>query len=208
DFSVDSNRLVFHDTWNLIRSSPWCGIGLGNFDSVFAFFRDVSHGKTRASHPQSDWLWVSAEMGLLALPLILVGAVLLTRQVWPLQVGTNQRFRLAALIGALMFALHGLIDVSGHHVGTAYSAMFLLGLSLHRPTQLQVSKTISWTFRFLGVAFLAIGLAWTTAWRSIALLPGAVGVGNAKQLAVVASRGYNFGEAINLTTRALNWAPP
>src|SRR5205823_11357702 len=75
------------------------------------------------------------------------------------------------------------------------------------PTQLQVSKTISWTFRFLGVAFLAIGLAWTTAWRSIALLPGAVGVGNAKQLAVVASRGYNFGEAINLTTRALNWAP-
>jgi tetratricopeptide (TPR) repeat protein len=38
-------------------------------------------------------------------------------------------------------------------------------------------------------------------------LPGAVGVGNAKQLAVVASRGHNFGEAINLTTRALNWAP-
>jgi Flp pilus assembly protein TadD len=41
----------------------------------------------------------------------------------------------------------------------------------------------------------------------MAMLPGAVGVDNAKQLAIVASRGHNFGEAINLTTRALNWAP-
>ena len=106
-----------------------------------------------------------------------------------------------------MFALHGLIDVSGHRVGTAYSAMFLLGLSLHRPTQLQLSKAIPWTFRLLGVALVVIGLSWTIAWRSMAMLPGAVGVGNAKQLAVVASRGHNFGEAINLTTRALNWAP-
>src|SRR5947207_14264405 len=85
--------------------------------------------------------------------------------------------------------------------------MFLLGLSLHRPTQLQLSKTISWMFRILGVAFLAIGLSWTIAWRSMAMLPGPVGVGNAKQLAVVASGGRNFAEAINLTTRALNWAP-
>jgi len=207
DFSSDFRWPIFHDAWQLIRSSPWVGLGLGNFESIFAIFRDASHGNTRAFHPESDWLWIWSELGWIALPVIVLGAVLLIRRVAPLQVGTNQRFRLAALIGALMFALHGLVDVSGHRVGTAYSAMFLLGLSLHRPTQLQVSKTISWTFRFLGVAFLAIGLAWTTAWRSIALLPGAVGVGNAKQLAVVASRGYNFGEAINLTTRALNWAP-
>src|SRR5207245_3348022 len=40
----------------------------------------------------------------------------------------------------------------------------------------------------------------------MAMLPGAVGVGNDKQLAVVASRGHNFGEAIRLTTGALNWA--
>jgi tetratricopeptide (TPR) repeat protein len=72
---------------------------------------------------------------------------------------------------------------------------------------LQMSKTISWIFRILGVAFLVTGLSWTIAWRSMAMLPGAVGVGNAKQLGVVASRGHNFGEASNLTNRALNWAP-
>ncbi len=207
DFPSDFRWLIFQDTWQLIRSSPWVGLGFGNFESIFAIFRDASHGNTRSFHPESDWLWVWSELGWVALALIVLGAVLLIRRVAPLQVGTNQRFRLAALIGALMFALHGLVDVSGHRVGTAFSAMFLLGLSLHRPTQLQMSKTISWTFRILGVAFLVIGLSWTIAWRSKAMLPGAVGVGNAKQLAVVASRGHNFGEAINLTTRALNWAP-
>jgi O-antigen ligase len=207
DFLSDFRWLIFHDTWQLIRSAPWVGLGLGNFESIFAIFRDASRGNTRSFHPESDWLWVWAELGWVALPLIVLGAILLIRRVAPLQVGTNQRFRLATLIGALMFALHGLVDVSGHRVGTAYSAMFLLGLSLHRPTQLQFSKMIQWTFRILGVALLVIGLSWTIAWRSLAMLPGAVGVGNAKQLAVVASRGHNFAEAINLTTRALNWAP-
>ena len=207
DISSDFRWSIFRDTWQLIRSSPWMGVGLGNFESIFAIFRDASRGTTRSLHPESDWLWVWSELGWVAVPLILLGAVLLVWRVAPLQVGTNQRFRLAALIGALMFALHGLVDVSGHRVGTAYSAMFLLGLSLHRPTQLQMSKTISWIFRILGVAFFVTGLSWTIAWRSMAMLPGAVGVGNAKQLAVVASRGHNFGEAINLTSRALNWAP-
>src|SRR5207249_8845608 len=198
---------IFRDTCQLIRSSPWVGVGLGNFESIFAIFRDASRGTTRSLHPARDWLWVWSELGWVAVPLILLGAVLLVWRVAPLEVGTNQRFRLAALIGALMFALHGVVDVSGHRVGTTYSALFLLGLSLHRPTKLLCSKITEWTFRVLGLALFTIGLSWAVAWRSMAMLPGAVGANNAKQLAVVASRGHNFVEAINLTTRALDWAP-
>src|SRR5436190_18490584 len=33
---------IFHDTFRLIRNSPWCGIGFGNFESIFAIFRDSS----------------------------------------------------------------------------------------------------------------------------------------------------------------------
>ena len=207
DFPADFRWLIFQDAWQLIRSSPWVGLGLGNFESVFAIFRDASHGTSRSLHPESDWFWVWSEMGWLAIPLVILGALLLIRRVAPLEVGTNQRFRLAALIGALMFALHGLVDVSGHRVGTAYSALFLLGLSLHRPTKLLCSKITEWTFRVLGLALFAIGLSWPVAWRSMAMLPGSVGANNAKQLAVVANRGHNFAESINLTTRALNWAP-
>src|SRR6184192_580448 len=152
DFPSDFRWLIFHDTWQLIRSAPWVGLGLGNFESVFAIFRNVSRGTTRSLHPESDWFWVWSEMGWLAIPLVILGALLLIRRVAPLEIGTNQRFRLAALIGALMFALHGLVDVSGHRVGTAYSALFLLGLSLHRPTKLLCSKITEWTFRVLGLA--------------------------------------------------------
>jgi O-antigen ligase len=207
DFAADFRWSVFRDAWQMIRSSPWAGVGLGNFEPVFAIFRNASLANTRSLHPESDWFWVWAELGWLSIPLILFGAALLIRRVVPLQAGTNQRFRLAALIGALMFALHGLIDVSGHRVGTAYSALFLLGLSLHRPTKFPLSKTVPWLFRVFGAALLAIGTSWTFAARADALLPGAVGVGNAKQLASVASRGRDFSQAIDLTTRALDWAP-
>jgi len=63
--AVDSDYrwLIFRDAWTMIRSSPWCGAGLGNFESVFALFRDASRGVTRSLHPESDWLWVWAEMG-------------------------------------------------------------------------------------------------------------------------------------------------
>src|SRR5262249_11664127 len=69
------------------------------------------------------------------------------------------------------------------------------------------SKITEWTFRVLGLALFATGLSWVIAWRSMAMPPGSVGAHNAKQLAVIASRGYNFSEAINLTTRALTWTP-
>src|SRR5437762_2460646 len=123
DFPADFRWLIFQDAWQLIRSSPWVGLGLGNFESVFVIFRDASHDTTRSLHPESDWFWVWSEMGWLAIPLVILGALLLIRRVAPLEIGTNQRFRLAALIGALMFALHGLVDVSVHRVGTAYSAL-------------------------------------------------------------------------------------
>ena len=49
---------IFHDTFRLVRNSPWCGIGFGNFESIFAIFRDASLGDPRALHPESDWFWL------------------------------------------------------------------------------------------------------------------------------------------------------
>ena len=37
--SSDFRWLIFRDTWQLIRTSPWCGIGLGNFEPIFAISR-------------------------------------------------------------------------------------------------------------------------------------------------------------------------
>jgi len=198
---------IFHDTFRLIRNSPWCGIGFGNFESIFAIFRNASLGDRRALHPESDWLWLWTEVGWPAVLLTIIGIAMFVSRVFPLRVGTNQGYRLATLIAALLFAIHGIVDVSGHQVGTAFAAIFLLGLSLHRPLSLKRSQWTSISFRFVGLVLLAAGLSLVVAASSAKLLPGSVGVSSAKQLSTQADREGDYNETIALTTRALGWAP-
>jgi O-antigen ligase len=205
--STDSRWRIFHDTFRLIRDSPWCGIGFGNFESIFAIFRNASLSDQRASHPESDWLWLWTELGWPAVVLTLTGIALLVSRVFPLREGTNQRYRLATVIAALLFMIHGIVDVSGHQVGWAFAAIFLLGLSQPRPLSVKTSQWTSILFRFVGLILLAAGLSLVVAVRGEKLLPGPVGVSSAKQLSAVADRGRNFSETIALTTRALRWAP-
>jgi O-antigen ligase len=205
--ATDPRWRIYHDTFRLIRDSPWCGIGFGNFESIFAIFRNASLSDQRALHPKSDWLWLWTELGWPAVVLTLIGLALLVSRVFPLREGTNQRYRLATLIATLLFAIHGVVDVSGHRVGTVFAAIFLLGLSLHRPLSLKPSPWISILFRFVGLILLVVGLSLLVAARGEKLLPGSIGVSSAKQLSAAADRGRNFGETIALTTRALQWAP-
>jgi tetratricopeptide (TPR) repeat protein len=205
--ATDLRWAIYRDALQLIRASPWCGIGLGNFDEVFAVFRDVSLTSARTIHPESDWFWFWAEAGWPAIVLTLAGIVLLIRRVFPLQEGSNQRFRVAALIAAVLFALHGLVDVSGHRVGTAFAAIFLFGLALRRPGGLRPSFSIPIIFRVIGLMLLIAGTAWVFATRYEKPLPGAVGVENEMRLATAANRGRNFTETIQRTARALEWAP-
>src|SRR5437762_3170606 len=51
--STDFRSRIFHDAFRLIRDSPWCGIGFGNFESIFAIFRDGSLSDPRVLHPES-----------------------------------------------------------------------------------------------------------------------------------------------------------
>ena len=161
--SSDFRWRIFSDVFQLIRDSPWVGIGLGNFEDVFAIFRAASYSDRRAIHPESDWLWLWTELGWLALVLVIVGLVFVIRKVFPLREGTNQRYRLATLIAAILFALHGLVDVSGHRVGTSFAAMFLLGLSLHRPHSFKPSRSVSILFRLIGLILLVVGSSWVVA---------------------------------------------
>ena len=92
-------------------------------------------------------------------------------------------------------------------MGTAFSGIFLLGMALHRPAQLNQSAWIPRVFRLVGILLLASGIAWLVATRYEMSLPGAVGVENEMREASAASQGRNFGETIQRTTRALDWAP-
>jgi len=205
--TTDLRWAIFRDASHLIATSPWCGIGLGNFDEVFAVFRDASLTTARTIHPESDWFWFCVEAGWPAIVLVVIGIALFVRRVFPLREGTNQRFRVAALIAALLFALHGVVDVSAHRIGTAFVALFLLGLALRRPLESPRTITVPIVFRLIGLILFVAGSAWVFATRFDKPVPGAVGVENEMRLATLANRGRNFTETIQRTTRALGWAP-
>ncbi len=203
----DYRWLIFRDAWTMIQASPWSGLGLGNFESVFALYRDASRGVTRSLHPESDWFWVAAEMGWPALILLLAAALLFVRRALPLQEGTNQRLRYAALLGAVLFLLHGFVDVSGHRLGSFLAGTLLLGLAQLRPLETPPRRWPPILFRFLGACFALVSLLWFFGWRSSLPVPGRLGVEYAKKAAVVANRGHRFTDAIGLLDRGLEWAP-
>ena len=207
DISSDFRWRIFSDTFELIKNSPWVGIGLGNFEDVFAIFRAASYSDRRAIHPESDWLWLWSELGWLGVVLVIIGLIFLVRKVFPMREGTNQRYRLATLIGAFLFALHGFVDVSGHRVGTMFAAIFLLGLSLHRPHSLKPVRSMSILFRIVGLILLLAGGSWVIGTRGQKLWPGSLGVTNAKQIATIDNRERNFPETVDVTTKALEWGP-
>jgi hypothetical protein len=62
-------------------------------------------------------------------------------------------------------------------------------------------------FRLVGLILLVVGVSWVAAARGEKLLPGSVGVTNAKQLATIDNRERNFTETIAVTTTGLKWAP-
>ncbi len=203
----DYRWLIFRDAWTMIQASPWCGLGLGNFASVFALFRDASRGVTRSLHPESDWFWVAAEMGWPALILLFAATLLFVRRAFPLREGTNQRIRFATLVGALLFLLHGFVDVSGHRLGSFLAGTLLLGLAQFRPHASPPRRWPPLLFRFVGLILALVSLTSFFGWRRGLPVPGRLGVENAKQAAVVANRGHRFADAIALIDRGLEWAP-
>ena len=205
--TADYRWLIFRDASAMIKTSPWIGLGLGNFESVFALFRDASRGFTRSLHPESDWVWVWAEMGWPALLLLFVGGLVLVRRVFPLKEGTNQRLRYTALVGGLLFVLHGCVDVSGHRFGSFLAGTFLFGIAQFRPLPLPCSRVAPWLFRLVGLALAIMSVAWFFAWRRALPLPGRLGIENARLAATVANRGHRFAEAIAIIDRGLEWAP-
>src|SRR4051812_3386603 len=81
----DLRWAIYHDATRLIAASPWCGIGLGNFDEVFAVFRDASLTSARTIHPESDWFWLCVEVGWPAMLLVVAGLAIFVWRVFPLR---------------------------------------------------------------------------------------------------------------------------
>lgn len=199
--------LIYKDAFSLIRTSPWCGVGLGNFEGVFSLFRKESVMQSRVLHPESDWLWLWAEMGRMAVVAVVFVAVALFQRVFPLARGTDRRLRLGAAAAALVFAAHGVVDVSGHRLGSALPGLFMLGLALNNPAAARRGRFAPVGFRLAALVLGGVGALWLTAFWQGWTLPDGTGRGMVKRQAQEWIAQKKYPDATAAATRAIARAP-
>ena len=144
------------DAFALANTAPWAGHGLGNFEPLFAMAREKSATQSRAVHPESDWLWAAVEMGWPAVALLLAGLLYGLRRCLPL----GENLRAAAAVCAVAFALHGLVDVSGHRAGAVWPALFLFASAMPPGLGGEPRVWVAPLFRLCGALLAALAVWW------------------------------------------------
>ncbi len=166
-------------TLDMITKTPLLGVGLGNFEPVFALTALGSDLYSRPIHPGSDWLWLTAEAGapVVVLLLLTVIAYIFSTGSWRSRGSASRkhrRLRSACAAAALMVPVHGLIDVPGHNLGILFTMMLLAGLSL-RQSRRESSAHVSTNAapRMVAAIFLlGIAAIWLVISLGYPILPG------------------------------------
>jgi tetratricopeptide (TPR) repeat protein len=150
---------VFQDTTKLVLDAPLSGFGLGSFSAVFPQYREASTSYLPVLHPQSDFLWLASEGGLLAVGFLIVFLIGYALRCRGITEGGSGNYRLFALVAVIIFLLHGLVDVSGHRPGTVYFAILFAAFALPSRDHPKISlPTAFW--RIPGVTLITFGLMW------------------------------------------------
>jgi O-antigen ligase len=161
---------IYVDTVSMIADQPWTGVGLGQFQYIFPQYRAIPAASVAMRHPESDWLWWTAELGVVGLALIIIGlGALLFRLRRPKasnpkdltapNEGIDQFYHQIALAALVAFFVHSLVDVGAHRLGTVSLVIILYALALPqqpRPTKLrQFARPLG---RASGVVLLLAGI--------------------------------------------------
>jgi O-antigen ligase len=179
--TAEGRTRLYSDVVKMTAESPWVGVGLGCFSEVYPQVASFHEPDARFLHPESDWLWLMAEGGMLSLiagvsVVILLGSMTgpwsrsrdndsMSRQDW--------RMRQGAAIAALVAAVHGIVDVPNHGIGYGLTSGLLLALAVRSS---RVRTPATWidriAFRILGTGALAAGLCWVAISMGTPALPG------------------------------------
>ena len=161
--TLDSRITIFRDTLRMIAGEPWSGVGTGQFRYVFPQYRLASKSPHMSVHvhPESDWLWLVAETGVVAAGFVALGLILVAGRAFRGVLRSRSRpLVTGGLVAASMVMFHGWFDVPGHQVGLAWGAGLLLAMSLrgdgHHGVPCGRRVTLAW--RIGGVAIGGAGL--------------------------------------------------
>lgn len=100
----------------IVRDHPWTGTGIGTFRWAFPRYRPPGLSVT-FHYVHNDYLQIATETGLLAVPIMLWGIIVILRRSFGRQKGEHrlpEMTRLGAGVGMLSLMLHGLVDFNFH----------------------------------------------------------------------------------------------
>jgi len=149
---------IYQDTFQLVKTSLFAGIGLGNFDAIFPWFRNASLNGQRILHPESDWLWLVAETGVFSLYFLVFALVCCFGRQMRLPRTREEDVRLACRIAIVLFAINSLFDVPGHRLGTILPVLFIAGIYCGSRLTAEGAWAIPWISRLLGIGWVAFGV--------------------------------------------------
>ena len=154
---------IILDAWGLCVDHFWFGVGLGNFRFVFPFYQSLTQDVPSVLHPESDILWLWAELGFVGVLIVVTGLVFLFKwlrvQLWVQRNGV----RMIALVSVAVFATFSLIEVNGHRLGTAMLALMLLGLLPSSGGERILSRMLPWISRLVGFCLVVFSVLWVGA---------------------------------------------
>ena len=149
---------IYHDSFRLVGTAPIEGVGVGNFEAIFPFFRDLSLNTERVVHPESDWLWVMSEMGWFSVCFCAIAVVgIFLRPAHPGTKGEKD-ILLAGLIAMAAFLVNSFFDVPGHRLGTILPILVVGGICTQARLPGEGWLAISWVGRLLGIGLMAFGV--------------------------------------------------
>ena len=168
---TDFRWSIQEDALRFSLQSPVLGVGLGNFEPLFAPYRQASVNAGRAVHPESDWLWAACELGWFA-PIIFGAAVVWwVRRCFPFEAKPGESLRRGLAVAGILFILHGLVDVAGHRVGSLWVGLLVFSLALPPAKTYSPSRAAPWVFRGLAAVMLMIAGWWLASTGGAAVPP-------------------------------------
>jgi O-antigen ligase len=154
---------IYKDSIDMVIDAPISGFGLATFPAVFPQYREASANYQRVVHPESDFFWLAAEGGLLALGFLSLFVFSYLRQCRGCTEGASSSYRVLALVTVSIFMIHSLVDVPGHRPGAVYFAILFAALALPGRVRPAISLLPPTFWRLLGGVLLVVGLAWIAA---------------------------------------------
>jgi tetratricopeptide (TPR) repeat protein len=148
---------IYLDSFRLIGATPVAGVGVGNFEAIFPFFRNLSLNTSRVVHPESDWLWLMSELGWFSVfgcAIALVGVF--RRPAHPATKGEKE-ILLAGLIAMAAFVVNSFFDVPAHRLGTILPILVVCGICTRARPAGEGWRVLPWLGHLLGIGLVVFG---------------------------------------------------